>query len=219
MRTYFECIPCFIRQTVDAMKMITDDVSIHEKVIREVLREASALVGTPHHLSVHPGGVVIGPGALTELLPVQWSPVAARAGLRIAQFDHVDVEALGLPKLDLLGIRALSVLADAAELVRRDRDPTFRLSTITSGDRATEALLLRADTVGVFQCESSGMRATMVKLRARTPYDLAVTNAFFKPGPSLGGMAGAFVRRYRGSSRCTISILRWSRSSPRPKGC
>jgi len=171
---------------------------IDDPLARRVLREASALVGTPHHLSVHPGGVVIAPGPLTDLLPVQWSPVGARAGLRIAQFDHVDVEALGLPKLDLLGIRALSVLADAADLVRRDHDPAFRLTNTPTDDPATAELLSRADTVGVFQCESSGMRATMLKLRARTPYDLAVTNAFFKPGPSLGGMAGAFVRRYRG---------------------
>jgi len=165
---------------------------------RRVLREASALVGTPHHLSVHPGGVIIAPGPLTDLLPVQWSPKGGEGGLRIAQFDHVDIEALGLPKLDLLGIRALSVLADAAELVRRDSDPGFRLSSIPTDDPQTADLLSHAETIGVFQCESSGMRATLRKLRARTPYDLAVTNAFFKPGPSLGGMAHAFVQRYRG---------------------
>jgi len=161
---------------------------------RQVLREASALIGMPHHLSVHPGGMVITPGPLTDMLPVQWAP----KGFLITQFDHKDVEALGLPKLDLLGIRALTVLSDAVNLVRRDRQPGFRLDQIPPNDPMTAGMLARGDTVGVFQCESSGARRTLQKLRARTAYDLAVANAFFKPGPALGGMARTFVRRYRG---------------------
>jgi DNA polymerase-3 subunit alpha len=167
---------------------------VEDPLERRVLREAAPLVGMPRHLGVHPGGVVITPGPLTDLLPVQWSPKR----FLIAQFDHVDVEALGLPKLDLLGIRALTVLADAADLVRRDHDPTFRLDEIPADDPETAEMLSRGDTVGVFQCESSGARSTLVKLGARTVVDLAVANAFFKPGPALGGMARTFVRRYRG---------------------
>ncbi len=161
---------------------------------RHVLQEAAPLVGMPHHLSVHPGGVVITPGPLTDMLPVQWSP----KGFLITQFDHRDVEALGLPKLDLLGIRALTVLADAVYLVRHHNDPAFRLDEIPHHDPRTADMLSRGDTIGVFQCESTGMRSTLVKLRARTVIDLAIANAFFKPGPALGGMARTFVRRYRG---------------------
>ena len=164
---------------------------------RLVLQEASALVGAPHHLSVHPGGVVIAPGLLTDVLPVQWAP----KGFLITQFDHKDVEALGLPKLDLLGIRALTVLSDAVDLMRRDHDSGFRLDQIPHNDPTTAGMLSRGDTVGVFQCESSGARRTLLKLGARTAYDLAVANAFFKPGPALGGMARTFVRRYRGEER------------------
>jgi DNA-directed DNA polymerase III PolC len=167
---------------------------VEDPLERRVLREAAPLVGTPRHLSVHPGGVVITPGPLTDVLPLQWSP----KGFAITQFDHADVEVLGLPKLDLLGIRALTVLADAADLVRRDHDPTFRLDEIPYDDPETAAMLSGGDTVGVFQCESPGARSTLVKLRARTVVDLAVANAFFKPGPALGGMARTFVRRYRG---------------------
>lgn len=163
---------------------------------REVLRAAYALMGQPHHLSVHPGGVVITPGPLTDILPVQWSP----KGFVITQFDHLDVEALGLPKLDLLGIRALTVLADAADLVRRDHDPAFQLTAIPPEDAATGDLLARGDTVGVFQCESEGARRTLRQLNARTVRDLAVANAFFKPGPATGGLADAFVQRYRGAA-------------------
>jgi DNA-directed DNA polymerase III PolC len=163
---------------------------------REVLRAAYEIVGQPHHLSVHPGGVVITPGSLTDVLPVQWSP----KGFVITQFDHQDVEALGLPKLDLLGIRALTVLADTADLIRRDHAPTFQLAAIPQEDAATGDLLARGDTVGVFQCESEGARRTLRQLNARTVRDLAVANAFFKPGPATGGLADAFVQRYRGAA-------------------
>ncbi|PKO23451.1 MAG: hypothetical protein CVU38_04040, partial [Chloroflexi bacterium HGW-Chloroflexi-1] len=167
---------------------------------REVVRVAYELVGQPDHLSVHPGGVVITPGPLTDVLPVQWAPKR----FLITQFDHGDVEALGLPKLDLLGIRALTVLADAAELVRRHHDPAFRLAQIPLDDPLTGDMLARGETIGVFQCESEGAQRTLRRLRARTVRDLAVANAFFKPGPATGGMADAFVRRYRGEERVTF---------------
>jgi DNA polymerase III alpha subunit len=165
-----------------------------DPVQREVVRKAARIVGLPHHLSVHPGGVVITPGPLTDVLPVQW----ATKGFLITQFDFRDVEALGLPKLDLLGVSALTVLADAAELVRLYHDPDFCLDGVPLDDTETGDLLQRAETVGVFQCESQGARATLRKLKARSVRDLAVANAFFKPGPATGGMARTFVRRYRG---------------------
>jgi DNA polymerase III alpha subunit len=138
--------------------------------------------------------VVITPGPLTDVVPLQWAP----KGFLITQFDHQDVEVLGLPKLDLLGIRALTVLAEAEELVQWGHDPSFRLAEVPLDDALTADLLARAETVGVFQCESEGARRTLRQLRARTVRDLAAANAFFKPGPATGGMARSFVRRYRG---------------------
>ncbi|MEJ2192407.1 MAG: hypothetical protein P8Y39_08690, partial [Nitrospirota bacterium] len=167
---------------------------LDDPVQREIVSRAGRIVGLPHHLSVHPGGVVITPGPLTDTVPVQW----ATKGFLVTQFDFRDVEALGLPKLDLLGISALTVLADAAELIRRDHAPGFRLDDVSLDDPLTGDLLERAETVGVFQCESAGARRTLRKLQVKTVFDLAVANAFFKPGPATGGMAQAFVRRYRG---------------------
>ena len=137
---------------------------------------------------------MITPGPLTDFVPVQW----ATKGFLITQFDFRDMETLGLPKIDLLGISALTVLADAAKLVRRDHDSEFHLGDIPTDDPATGDLLARGETVGVFQCESEGARSTLRKLRVRDVKGLAVANAFFKPGPSTGGMARTFVRRYRG---------------------
>ncbi len=123
--------------------------------LQEVAHAAFGILGQPHHLSIHPGGLVVTPGPLTDFVPVQWSP----KGFLITQFEHGDVEAIGLPKLDLLGIRALTVLADTANLVRQHYDPTFDLATIALDDPATAASLAQGDSVGVFQCESNGARA------------------------------------------------------------
>jgi DNA-directed DNA polymerase III PolC len=167
---------------------------LEEPEQRQVIRAAADVVGQPHHLSIHPGGVVITPGPLTDYVPVQWAP----KGFLITQFDHQDLEVLGLLKLDLLGIRALTVLTDAAELVRLHHDPAFSLETIPLDDERTGDLLARGETIGVFQCESAGAQRTLRQLAARSIFDLAVANAFFKPGPATGGMAQTFIRRYRG---------------------
>lgn len=166
---------------------------------REVVTAAWGLIGQPDHLSVHPGGLVITPGPLTDVVPVQWAP----KGFLVTQFEHSDVEVIGLQKLDLLGIRALTVLADATDLVRQHHDPAFRLDAIPLDDPATSDLIERGETIGVFQCESDGAQRTLRKLKARQVRDLAIANAFFKPGPALGGMADAFVRRYRGEERAS----------------
>jgi DNA-directed DNA polymerase III PolC len=183
------------KRTVDDLLAELDDPRL-----REVIQAAYSVVDQPHHLSVHPGGVVITPGPLTDTVPVQWAP----KGFLITQFDHKDVETVGLPKLDLLGIRALSVLAEAERLVQHHYAPAFHLADIPTEDGVTGDVLARGETIGVFQCESQGAQRTLRKLRARTVRDLAVANAFFKPGPATGGMAQAFVRRYRGEEPVTF---------------
>ncbi len=174
-----------------------DDVlaSLPDPAIQAAARAVYSIADFPHHLSIHAGGLVITPGPLTDLVPVQLAP----KGYLTTQYNHGDCEAIGLPKLDLLGIRALTVLADAAEQARQ-RDPDFRLDTIPLDDPETAALLREGDTVGVFQCDSIGARRTLRKLKAGSVQDLAIANAFFKPGPAMGGQADLFVRRYRGEA-------------------
>ncbi|MFZ0548031.1 MAG: hypothetical protein WAM60_21480, partial [Candidatus Promineifilaceae bacterium] len=165
-----------------------------DPALKLVLQSADSLVGQPHHLSVHPGGLVITPGPLPNYVPVQFAP----KGFLITQFDFRDLETVGLPKLDLLGIRALTVLADTAEWIRHYHDPNFHLDNIPPEDTRTAEILTIGDTIGVFQCESAGAQRTLRQLQATNLADLAVANAFFKPGPAMGGMAQAFIRRYRG---------------------
>ena len=167
---------------------------------RRILEDAFRIVGQPDHLSVHPGGLVITPGPLTDWVPLQMAP----KGFLITQFDFRHVEAIGLPKIDLLGIRALTVLADTAELIRHNHDPDFSLDGIPMDDAETAVNIQNGATIGVFQCESTGAQRTQRQLRAKNVADLAVANAFFKPGPATGGMAKAFVRRYRGEEQVTF---------------
>ena len=177
------------RKTIDdILAQLTDPVE------RRVVGLAWRIIDQPSHLSVHPGGLIATPGPVTDFAPLQWTP----KGFAITQFDHSDAEAIGLVKVDALGIRALTVLADAVELVCTRGQADLRLEAIPANDPATAAILRTGETVGVFQCESSGAQRTLRQLQAANQRDLAVANAFFKPGPALGGMAAAFVRRYRG---------------------
>jgi DNA-directed DNA polymerase III PolC len=160
---------------------------------REALAAAWALDGHPRHLSVHPGGVVIAPGPLTDLVPLQ----LAAKGVIITQYDLHSIERLGLVKVDLLGIRALTVVAESVQLVRH-RQPDFSREAIPDGDAATGDLLAVADTIGCFQTESPGMRRTLRELGSRTLKDVTAALALYKPGPLRGGLKDAFVRRHRG---------------------
>jgi DNA polymerase III subunit alpha len=164
-----------------------------DPVERQVLETSRVLDGTPHHLSIHPGGIVISPGPITDLVPLQY----ATKGLLVTQFDMGGIEKLGLVKIDLLGISALTVIADCVELVRQ-RQPDFTLESIPQQDAAAAQTLATARTIGCFQTESPGMRMTLRELSTRTVNDLIVALALYRPGPLKGGLKDAFVRRHLG---------------------
>jgi DNA polymerase-3 subunit alpha len=191
-------------------------------VHQDIFRDAAALIGLPHHLSVHPGGVVIAPGVLTDLAPTQM----ASKGVLITQFDLESIERLGLVKIDLLGIRGLTVLGDVAEaianidlqpqVVADSSLPTAKstpvphrsilpgkqsagldvLERIPEDDPATSETIQQARTIGCFQIESPGMRATLKEIRARGVEDILVALALYRPGPLIGGLKDAFVQRH-----------------------
>ncbi len=160
-----------------------------------VFTHAARLLETPHHLSVHPGGVVIAPAPLQQRVPT----FQAGRDLPVTQLDLEALEALGLIKIDLLGIRGLSVVADVAEAVAQRTgaaDPLTVLEAIPEVDAATTELIRTARTIGCFQIESPGMRATLREINARTVEDLLVALALYRPGPMTGGLKDAFVRRH-----------------------
>jgi DNA polymerase-3 subunit alpha len=176
---------------------------------RLIFTQAAALLGVPRHLSVHPGGIVISPGAMTDLAPRQ----LASKGIVVTQLDLGSIARLGLVKIDLLGIRGLTVLGDVAPVIARAQgsrdDPLTResalapLEAIPDGDPATRELVQAGRTIGCFQIESPGMRATLKEIGAQSVDDLMVALALYRPGPLTGGLKDAFVQRHRGKEPVT----------------
>jgi len=170
-----------------------------------MLRDARAILGLPRHLSMHAGGIVISPGPMTERLPVMRS---GGKGVTITQVDLESVEQLGLVKIDLLGIRGLTVLGDVAGAIRSWRSSEVHssldvLDEIPFDDAPTSASIENGRTIGCFQIESPGMRSTLKEIRARNLDDLMVALALYRPGPLNGGLKDAFVRRFKGEETTT----------------
>jgi DNA-directed DNA polymerase III PolC len=171
---------------------------------QRLFTEAADLISQPRHLSIHPGGVVISPGKMTDLVPTQ----LASKGIIITQFNLESVSRLGLVKIDLLGIRGLSVLGDVAQVLQA-RDPAAypspldALDAIPDQDEATAELVQAGRTIGCFQIESPGMRATLKEIQARSIDDVMIALALYRPGPLVGGLKDAFVRRHRGEEEVT----------------
>ncbi len=166
----------------------------------KIFEEAQALLRQPHHLSMHPGGVLVAPGAITDWVPVLRS---ASKDFHITQLDLDGVEALGLVKIDLLGIRGLSVLGDVAELIyswqrTEYKHPMQVLEQIPVEDPDTAERVRTAQTIGCFQIESPGMRATLKDIQADSTDDIMAALALYRPGPLRGGLHDAFIRRFKG---------------------
>ncbi len=140
---------------------------------------ARRLEGLPRHASTHAAGVVIGDRPLTELVPLYRDP---RSDMPVTQFDMKDVEKAGLVKFDFLGLTTLTMLRLAQDLVRA-RGVELDLEKLGLDDPATYALLGRAETAGVFQLESSGMRDALKKLRPDCFEDIVAMVSLYRPGP------------------------------------
>lgn len=173
--------------------------------IRDIVRDAAAILDFPRHLSVHPGGIIIAPFPMTDLIPIAHSPT-----LRVnhAQFDLEGIEKMGMVKIDLLGIRGLTVLGEVANRIQSWRISEYRnglevLADIPDEEPETEQTVQEAKTIGCFQIESPGMRATLREIKARTQEDIMAALALYRPGPLHGGLRDAFVRRFRGEEPVT----------------
>jgi len=167
---------------------------------KKIFEEAEALLKLPRHLSVHAGGLIVAPGPLTDLVPVMRS---GSKGVIITQFDLQSVEELGLVKIDLLGIRGLTVLGDVADFIQAGQPGQFTgslavLESIPTNDPETSQRLESGGTIGCFQIESPGMRSTLREIHARSEDDLMAALALYRPGPLSGGLKDAFVRRFKG---------------------
>lgn len=151
---------------------------------------ASKISGLPYQLSVHLGGVVIAPGDLTSWTPVEIS----RKGFPVVQYDKDDLEALGLVKLDLLGLRMHTAIQKTIDLLE-EKGVFLNLDDTPLDDEKTFRLLRTTDTVGVFQVESPGQRQLLGRLQPKKFSDIIAEISLFRPGPMKGDMVTPYVQR------------------------
>jgi DNA polymerase-3 subunit alpha len=151
-----------------------------EPIVARLLEIAQKLEGLYRHASTHAAGMVIGDRPLDELVPLYRDP---KTNTPVTQFNWKMVEAAGLVKFDFLGLKTLTVLQKALELIERGRGITVDLATLALDDKRSYELLAKADTVGVFQLESTGMRESLKRLKPDRFEDIIAMVALYRPGP------------------------------------
>jgi error-prone DNA polymerase len=168
--------------------------------IQHFARLWTAVQDLPRHLGQHSGGMVICRGRLDAMVPLE---PATMPGRSVIQWDKDDCAALGIVKVDLLGLGMMSLLQDALEMIRR-RGGHVDLAHLPPDDRRVYAMLQQADTIGVFQVESRAQMATLPRLRPERFYDLVVQVAIIRPGPIVGDMVHPYLRRRAGREEATV---------------
>jgi error-prone DNA polymerase len=156
---------------------------------------ASQIVDFPRHLSIHPGGFLLGHRPVDEIVPIE---PATMEGRTVIQWDKYDVDNLALFKVDLLGLGALTCIHHAFDLLLEHKGKALEIATVPVEDKATYDMVSRGDTVGVFQIESRAQMAMLPRLRPRTFYDLVIEVAIVRPGPIQGNMVHPYLRRRKG---------------------
>jgi DNA polymerase-3 subunit alpha len=160
---------------------------------RQLISYARTLEGLARHASTHAAGVVITPTELTDYVPLFKSSKDEVT----TQYDMKSLEAIGLLKMDFLGLRTLTVIDDTVGMLR-ERGVDIHMKGLPLDDPKTFALLSRGETVGVFQFESSGMRDYLRKLKPEALEDMIAMNALYRPGPLGSAMIDEFIHRKHG---------------------
>ncbi len=163
---------------------------------RHFVALAQRLVGTPRHLGIHNGGVVVTDPPLGDLVPLERATMPGRV---VVQWDKDSLEAAGLIKLDVLALQSLDMVQEAVRLVREQTGVALDLDGLSLDDPATYALLCAADTIGCFQVESRAQQQFLPLHRPATFGDLVAQISIIRPGPLQGGMVHPYLRRRAGA--------------------
>lgn len=169
-----------------------------EEDVKSLIDMALRLEGTVRNVGKHAGGVVIAPSNLTDFTPVYCEEGTTQL---VAQYDKDDVEAAGLVKFDFLGLRNLTIIQAAVNIINRKFAPAeekFDISKILLNDSKTFDLLKKGETSAVFQLESRGMKELIKRLKPDCFEDIVAINALFRPGPLQSGMVDDFIARKHG---------------------
>jgi error-prone DNA polymerase len=185
---------------IDATRVREAGLDPDSPILSKVLTLARTVLGFPRHLSQHVGGFVIARDLLEELVPVENASMPDRT---VIQWDKDDLDALGLLKVDVLGLGMLAAIRRAFDLVHGCRGRRWTLASVPAEDPAVYDMIGHADTVGVFQIESRAQMAMLPRLRPRSYYDLVIEVAIIRPGPIQGDMVHPYLRRRAGEEPVT----------------
>lgn len=185
-------IPAELGVTINkALEISPDLINAYQNdnTARKILNIARAIEGMPRHASIHAAGVVIGRQSLASLLPLQ----KTSEGHVVTQFTKETVEDIGLLKMDILGLRTLTVLDRAVEIINKTRGITIDINNLPLEDHMVYEMLSAGDTIGVFQLESDGLRRILREMQPNRFEDLIAVIALYRPGPLGSGMVEDFI--------------------------
>ncbi|MEQ9524780.1 MAG: error-prone DNA polymerase [Thalassobaculum sp.] len=171
------------------------NLNLGDRRLRLAIELSRELVGTPRHLSQHPGGFVLTHDRLDELVPIE---PAAMKDRQVIEWDKDDIDALRFMKVDCLALGMLSCMKRGFDLLAAHKAIELDLATIPAEDPRTYAMIRKADTLGVFQIESRAQMAMLPRIKPRTFYDLVIEVAIVRPGPIQGDMVHPYLRRREG---------------------
>ncbi len=169
----------------------------NDERVRELWDISTKLEGMPRHTGTHAAGVVIAPAPVVDYMP------CFKMGVNIltTQFEKEQVEEQGLVKMDILGLRNLTVIGDALKNIKQSRGLDIDIDNIPLDDQAVYEMLSAGDTDGVFQLESDGMRTYLRALKPERIEDIIAMVALYRPGPLEGGMVNDFIKRKHGETK------------------
>ncbi len=198
--------------TIPEARKKVDEVKAAEKenpAYRRLLDLSERIEGISRHMSVHAAGVVIAPGPLQEYVPVCTAPTRGSGATAdgedaiITQFEMGALEKVGMLKMDMLGLKTLTVIHDAVNLIAARTGERLDMDALPFDDPAVYALLRQGRTAGVFQFESALATETLRAMKCDRFDDLVASNALLRPGPLDAGMHTVFIRRKLGQERVT----------------
>jgi len=163
-----------------------------DPLLARCLELTHELIGFPRHLSQHVGGFVLTRGPLSEFVPIGNAAMEDRT---VIEWDKDDLDALGLLKVDVLGLGMLTCIRKAFAFLREHYRKDITLGTVPRDDPAVYDMLCKADSIGVFQVESRAQMNMLPRLRPRVFYDLVIEVAIVRPGPIQGDMVHPYLRR------------------------
>ena len=183
---------------IDSWSAVTDDDD-HE-IPKPVVQLANQLIGSPRHLGIHSGGMVLTEEPVGEVVPIEHARMENRT---ILQWDKDSCAWMGLVKFDFLGLGILNAISHTLSLIDQHLGEGWEFATLPKEEPAVYDMLCRADSVGLFQVESRAQIGTLPRLRPRRFYDLVIEVALIRPGPIQGGAVHPYIRRATGADPVT----------------